>query len=46
MGDAAQAFRGPDGSFGFGLGSLILLANVILLCGYTLGCHSCRSPVL
>jgi hypothetical protein len=39
---AAQAFRGPDGNFGFGLGSLILLANVVLLWGYTLGCHSCR----
>jgi hypothetical protein len=40
--DAAQAFRGPDGSFGFGLGSLIMLANVTLLWCYTLGCHSCR----
>jgi hypothetical protein len=40
--DAAQAFRGPDGNFGFGVGSLIILANVILLWGYTLGCHSCR----
>jgi hypothetical protein len=40
--DAAQAFRGPDGNFGFGLGSLIMLANVILIWGYTLGCHSCR----
>ena len=40
--DAAQAFRGPDGNFGFGLGSLIMLANVTLLWCYTLGCHSCR----
>jgi len=40
--DASQAFRGPDGNFGFGLGSLILLANVVLLWGYTLSCHSCR----
>src|ERR1700751_728604 len=40
--DVTQAFRGPDGNFGFGIGSLILLANVILLWGYTLGCHSCR----
>jgi hypothetical protein len=40
--DVTQAFRGPDGNFGFGLGSLILLANAILLWGYTLGCHSCR----
>ena len=40
--DAAQAFRGPDGNFGIGLGSLIMLANVILLWCYALGCHSCR----
>ncbi len=40
--DVAQAFRGPDGNFGFGLGSLIMLANVILLWCYALGCHSCR----
>jgi len=40
--DAAQAFRGPNGDFGIGIGSLILLANVILLWCYTLGCHSCR----
>jgi hypothetical protein len=40
--DVTQAFRGPDGKFGFGIGSLILLANVILLWCYTLGCHSCR----
>ena len=40
--DVAQAFRGPDGNFGFGLGSLILLVNVIMIWGYTLGCHSCR----
>ena len=40
--DAAQAFRGPDGNFGIGLGSLILLGNVILLWCYALGCHSFR----
>jgi hypothetical protein len=40
--DVTQAFRGPDGNFGFGLGSLILLVNVVLIWGYTLGCHSCR----
>jgi hypothetical protein len=40
--DVAQAFRGPDGNFGFGLGSLIMLVNVIFLWGYALGCHSCR----
>ncbi|HTT51004.1 MAG TPA: hypothetical protein VMH35_06380, partial [Streptosporangiaceae bacterium] len=40
--DLSQAFRGPDGSFGFGLGTLIMLVNVILLWAYTLSCHSCR----
>jgi hypothetical protein len=40
--DAAQAFRGSNGNFGFGVGSLIILANVVLLWGYTLSCHSCR----
>jgi hypothetical protein len=40
--DVAQAFRGPNGEFGFGLGTLIMLANVILLWCYALGCHSCR----
>jgi hypothetical protein len=29
-------------SFGLGVGSLILIANVVLLGGYTLGCHSLR----
>jgi hypothetical protein len=40
--DVAQAFRGPNGNFGLGLGTLIMLGNVVLLWGYTLGCHSCR----
>jgi hypothetical protein len=40
--DVAQAFRGPNGNFGLGIGTLIMLINVILLWGYTLGCHSCR----
>jgi len=30
------------GRFGIGLGSLIMLANVLLLTGYTLSCHSVR----
>ena len=29
-------------SFGIGLGTLILAVNVVLLSGYTLGCHSLR----
>jgi hypothetical protein len=40
--DVVQAFRGPNGSFGFGLGTIIMLANVVLLWGYSLSCHSCR----
>ena len=40
--DLVQAFRGPDGSFGFGLGTLIMGINVVLLWAYTLSCHSCR----
>ncbi|MGV9821220.1 hypothetical protein [Nocardia xishanensis] len=40
--DAIIAFHGKDGGFGFGLGNLVLLGNVILLWAYTLSCHSCR----
>lgn len=43
--DAIRAFHGENGGFGVGLGSLILLTNVILLWGYTLSCHSCRHIV-
>jgi hypothetical protein len=31
-----------DGRFGVGVGTLVLLTNVVLLSGYTLGCHSLR----
>ncbi|HEV2450542.1 MAG TPA: hypothetical protein VGS62_01275 [Streptosporangiaceae bacterium] len=40
--DVTQAFRGPDGNFGLGLGTLILLVNVVFIWAYTLSCHSCR----
>jgi hypothetical protein len=44
--DAYHGFWFPDASgarhFGIGIGSLILTLNVILLGGYTLGCHSLR----
>lgn len=43
--DVLRAFTGPDGSFGFGLGSLVMLANAALLWAYTLSCHSCRHIV-
>ncbi len=34
-----------EASFGLGIGTLVLLANVIFLGGYTLGCHSLRHLV-
>ena len=48
--DAVRAFWFTDpatgkGSFGIGVGSLVLTLNVILLSGYTLGCHSLRHLV-
>ncbi len=40
-------FVGPDGRrhFGVGIGTLILVVNVILLASYTFGCHSLRHLV-
>ncbi len=40
-------FPGPDGAnhFGIGVGSLVLIANPILLGLYTFGCHSLRHLV-
>lgn len=43
--DAILAFHSPSG-FGFGLGNVILVANVVLLWAYTLSCHSCRHITL
>lgn len=40
--DAIRAFQGKNGGVGIGLGTLIMLANVILLWTYTISCHSCR----
>jgi hypothetical protein len=42
--DAIIAFQSPSG-FGFGLGNIILVVNVILLWTYTLSCRSCRHVV-
>ena len=39
--DAIMAFHSPSG-FGFGLGNVVLVVNVVLLWVYTLSCHSCR----
>ncbi len=47
--DAYKAFWFPDGAggtrFGIGLGTVIMVANVIFLGLYTLGCHSMRHLV-
>ncbi len=48
--DAVKAFWFTDkvtgkGELGIGVGSLVLSLNVILLSGYTLGCHSLRHLV-
>ncbi len=43
--DAILALRTAEGEFGFGLGNVILFANVILLWMYTASCHSCRSII-
>jgi hypothetical protein len=42
--DAVRAFW-FDGSFGIGVGSLVLLANIVLLSFYTFSCHSLRHIV-
>ena len=39
--DGIRAFDFPDG-FGMGVGTLVLLANAVLLGAYTLSCHTCR----
>ena len=41
--DVVLAFRNAAHEWGhMGLGTLVLLVNVVLIWGYTLGCHSCR----
>jgi hypothetical protein len=42
--DALRGIYTPHGWY-FGLGNLIMLANVVLLAGYTFGCHSFRHLV-
>ncbi len=43
----AMWFANPDGAahFGIGVGTLVLSVNVVLLSGYTLGCHVLRHLV-
>ena len=42
--DAIAATHFPDG-FGIGVGTIVMTINVILLAGYTFGCHSLRHLV-
>ncbi len=42
--DAWLAFF-KDGRFGVGVGTIVLIVNVVLLAGYTFGCHSFRHVV-
>lgn len=42
--DAISATRFSDG-FGIGVGTIVLSVNVLLLAGYTFGCHSLRHLV-
>ncbi len=44
--DAVLAWRNPAGQWGHaGIGTLVLLANIVLIWAYTLSCHSCRHIV-
>jgi len=44
--DVVLAFRDENGDWGhMGLGTLVLLANVVLIWLYTVSCHSCRHVV-
>ncbi|MEY9843935.1 hypothetical protein [Streptacidiphilus sp. MAP5-3] len=44
--DAVLGFRDAQGHWGhMGLGTLVLLANIVLIWAYTASCHSCRHIV-
>ncbi|NGN63458.1 hypothetical protein G5C51_06010 [Streptomyces sp. A7024] len=44
--DTVLAFRNSDYEWGhMGLGTLVFLANIVLIWAYTLSCHSCRHIV-
>ncbi len=43
--DAGKAFKGEDGGFGLGLGTIIMVVNVIALALYSASCHACRHAV-
>jgi hypothetical protein len=43
--DRAGTLRASGGQFGIGVGTLIMVANVVLLAGFTFGCNSVRHLV-
>ncbi len=43
--DVLKAFHPQGHAFGFGLGSIIMLINVVMLWLYSLSCHACRHAV-
>ena len=43
--DAIESFKGKNGSFGIGIGVIVLWINVVALWIYTISCHSCRNAV-
>ena len=44
--DVVLAFRNEEGEWGhMGLGTLLMIINVVFIWGYQLGCHSCRHIV-
>jgi hypothetical protein len=43
--DAIKAFHGKGGGFGIGLGTLLMVVNVVMLALYSLSCHACRHIV-
>jgi hypothetical protein len=43
--DAIKAFHGRGGGFGIGLGTVLMVVNVVMLALYSLSCHACRHIV-
>ena len=43
--NAIKSFWFPGQGFGIGVGTIVLCVNVVLLAGYTFGCHSMRHLV-
>jgi hypothetical protein len=44
--DVVLSFRDADGAWGHaGLGTLVMLVNIVLIWAYTFSCHSCRHIV-